>query len=82
MSNWIKKLFLVVFVLTLTFGLSACQTKPEEGNQVTVTVELYDQTLLVSKEFKFPSTFEDEKRYETPPEKLNHFLKYELAEKA
>lgn len=52
MSNWIKKLFLVVFVLTLTFGLSACQTKPEEGNQVTVTVELYDQTLLVSKEFK------------------------------
>ncbi|MCU0105686.1 DUF4430 domain-containing protein [Acholeplasma vituli] len=52
MSNWIKKVLLVVFVLTLTFGLSACQTKPEEGDQVTVTVELYNQTLLVSKEFK------------------------------
>lgn len=52
MSNWIKKILVVVFMLTLTFGLAACQAKPEEGNQVNVTVELYNQTLLVSKTFK------------------------------
>lgn len=52
MSNWFKKIFLVVFLLTLSFGLAACQVKPEEGDQVLVTVELYDETLLISKQFK------------------------------
>lgn len=52
MSNWFKKILLVVFLLTLSFGLAACQVKPEEGDKVLVTVELYNQNLLVSKEFK------------------------------
>lgn len=52
MSNWFKKIFLVVFLLTLSFGLAACEVNPEEGDKVLVTVELYDDALLVSKQFK------------------------------
>jgi len=52
MSNWFKKVFLIVFLLTLSFGLVACQVKPEEGDKVLVTIELYDEVLLVSKQFK------------------------------
>ena len=52
MSNWFKKVFFIVFLLTLSFGLAACQVKPEEGDKVLVTIELYDEVLLVSKQFK------------------------------
>lgn len=47
-----KKIFLVVFLLTLSFGLAACQTTPEQGDKVLITVELYDDALLVSKQLK------------------------------
>lgn len=47
-----KKLWLVMVVLGLFFGLSACKTKPNKGDLVTVNVAMYQESKI------FEGTFE------------------------
>ncbi|MDY0211043.1 MAG: DUF4430 domain-containing protein [Acholeplasma sp.] len=51
MSN-IKKLSLVLVLLGLFFGVSACQAKPDKGDLVSVSVSLYNDTLLYKGDFE------------------------------
>lgn len=52
MSRLVKTMGVLILTLGLFFGLIGCQTTPDQGDNVEITIALYDEVKLIEETFE------------------------------